>query len=116
MKRHHPAQYDYSLNQKVTTMFRESMERHGVLPKNPKTNKKFKEWLDGMGCHLCTIAESRRSLSMPVTDGHVSIWVVCDPIARKNKRGMNFHYKKYKFRVEIPYDLADKMLALGFIP
>lgn len=97
-------------------MFRESMERHGVLPKNPNTNKKFKMWLENMGCQLGHVVESRRGSYTLDTENHVGIWITCDPIGRKNKRGFAHPIKKYKFRVEIPYELVDKMLALGFIP
>lgn len=111
MKRLHPAECNYSLNQKLTSMLRESMERNKVLPKDPKRNKKFRDWVEKNGCKVGPILHQVRHVFR--LEGHVGVWIDCVP-AKKPL----WQRKKpaFKVHIDIPYEIADRMLTLGFGP
>lgn len=113
----HPAQKNYELNRKLATIMRESMERNKVLPKDPRRNKKFRDWLEKNGCKVGPI--SKRSILVFELAGFVGIWIECNPMNCSRKPPRKQWKKKeviYKVHIDIPNELADNMLALGFGP
>jgi hypothetical protein len=107
----HPAECNYSLNQKLSSMLKESMEKNKVLPKDPRRNKKFKDWVEKNGFKLGLIL--KRTFHVFRIEGHVGVWIECIP-----PKTPQWQRRKptYKVHIDIPYDLADRMLALGFGP
>lgn len=112
--------FNRDMTQRLAVMFHDSLEKNGVLPKDPKRNKKFRSWVENMGCHVGHVS-TRENYSF-TTEGHVGFWISCPPIS-KALPGRIFRTSKaykvtkaYKVRIEVPYELADRILTLGFMP
>lgn len=115
----HPLQDHKESIDKLSDIFRERMEKKGILPKNPFVrSKKIKEleaWLANMGgrLHLRLV---RASYGRLVYDTDSSKYF-CFRVRCQEFGGRKGHRRKpIFFLVEIPWDVADKVLMLGFVP
>ena len=110
--RFHPAQGDQNNLQKIAQIFRTSMERHEVLPVNPWKAKRLERWLARMGARFQPETHNYRSLTRVDTQNYVNFKVPC-PLYYKRIKGRR---EARWVRIEIPWELADKVLALGHLP
>lgn len=103
---------------KLSKVFHDAMERHGVLPKDPWRAKRLAEWLASMGARFHPGSFSRRDWGSPIdTHNFVNFRVRCPQIVRKGRICRIRGSRETRFvRIEIPWDLADKVLVLGDLP
>jgi len=111
--KYHPAQGNTELRNKISDAFRLRMEQKGVLPKNPWKAKRTEAWLAKMGARMKP-GSRRFDPYSGVNDcaNFLNFVVYCLPSKNKirHERGGQF------MRIEIPWDLADKILVLGHFP
>lgn len=111
--KYHPFQSDRKVLEQISKIFRETMTRKGILPKNPWKATRVHKWLAGMGCRMRPGCSHRRMMERPDTENYVNFEVACE---RSKTRIMGYR-NDYRFmRVEIPHDLADKIMVLGCLP
>lgn len=108
----HPLQHDQNALAKLSMIFREAMEKHEVLPKNPWRAKRLKSWLAKFGGRMEPESRHFRT-AHPVDCGQfVNFRVACPKVQNRIKG-----YREERWsRIEIPWELAEKVLALGFVP
>jgi hypothetical protein len=108
---HHPAQSNPDLLDKLQRAFQASMEKRGLIPKNPWKAKRVDAWLAKMGARMRPGSDWFRP-EKPDCKNYVNFNVDCiqSKMKIKGRRGWRF------MRIEIPWDLADKILTLGFLP
>lgn len=104
-------------DEKISEIFRSSMESKEILPKNPFVSsnkmKGLAEWVASMGgkCHKSLLAlgdaRTRRLERLP---GCTLIKVRCQQFRKGRKWVQMYVY------IEIPWELAEKALILGFVP
>jgi len=119
----HPVQTDQKTLEKLAAIFRESMEKHGVLPKNPWKAKRLETWLGKMGARFHPGSHNIRLYRVDAAN-FVNFKVDCPAVARKkDKFGRLKLPPRIRGRresrwvcVEIPWELADKVLTLGYLP
>ena len=119
----HPAQSDTQKIQTISDLFKESMDKKGIRPVNPWKAKRLKDWLDKMGARFQPETHNYRSLYRVDTQNYVNFKVHCES-PRPSGRGRRPRLiPKIKgrnelrwVRIEIPWDLADKILVLGHLP
>ena len=118
----HPLQMDPGKLRLVSDLFQMSMERSKVLPVNPWKAKRLERWLGKMGARFEPETHNYRSLNRVDTQNYLNFRVACPPpkaapgrvFARRPKiRG---RCELRWVRIEIPWDLADKVLTLGYLP
>jgi hypothetical protein len=111
--RFHPVQHDVRALGKIAEVFEVKMREKGILPKNPWKAKRSEAWLARMGARMKPGCR-RFDPHMGCVDcsNYVNFKVFCPP--SKNKiRGER---STFFMRVEIPWELADRVLALGYLP
>lgn len=104
----------------IAELFRKSMEKSRVLPVNPWKAKRLERWLSRMGAKFEPETHNYRSLIRVDTKNYVNFKVDCPPpkaspkkvFARKIKGRRELRW----VRIEIPWELADKILILGYLP
>ena len=109
----HPVQTNVKTIEKISSAFKKSMEDKGLLPKNPWRAKRVHEWLAKMGAKMSP-ASRRFDPHWGCVDcsRYVNFIVNCPP-SKNRVRGMRGgHF----MRLEIPWELADKILVLGYLP
>jgi len=114
----HPLQaHEESMN-KLSKIFHDAMERHGILPKDPWRAKRLGAWLKEMGSRFHPGSFSRRDWSCPIdTHNFVNFRVRCPQIVRKGRISRIRGSRETRFvHIEIPWELADKILVLGYLP
>jgi len=109
--RFHPAQSHPESLELLKKTFREAMEKRKILPKNPWKAKRVQTWLAKMGARMDPGSDWFRP-GQPDCKNYVNFQVDCNQskLKIKGRRGWRF------MRIEIPHDLADKILALGYLP
>lgn len=108
----HPFQHDRKALQKLSKIFQESLERRKILPVNPWKAKRAERWLADMGARMKPESKHFRSGSPLDCEKYVNFNVEC-PLCHKRIKG----YKEPRWmRIEIPWKLAEKTLALGYLP
>lgn len=119
----HPLQMDPGKLRLVSDLFQMSMERSKVLPVNPWKAKRLESWLGKMGARFEPETHNYRSLNRVDTQNYLNFRVACPPpkaaLGRKAYyfgRGIRRRCELRWVRIEIPWDLADKVLALGYLP
>lgn len=120
--RFHPVQTDTKSLERLSSIFRESMERHKVLPVNPWKAKRLERWLAGMGARFRPESHNYRLLYRVETSDYVNFKVQC-PSPKPSGRGrrprlipkINGRNEVRWVRIEIPWELADRILALGYM-
>lgn len=116
----HPLQHDIKALEKISEAFEKSMGDKGLLPKNPWRAKRVHEWLAKMGAKmspgvgLLPIASRRFDPNMGCVDcsRYVNFIVDCPPSKNRVRGTRGRHF----MRLEIPWELADKVLVLGYLP
>lgn len=117
--RFHPIQSDRKSLEKIADAFKTSMEKRGILPKNPWRAKRLQRWLAGMGARMEPGSMHLRNYDRPDTANFVNFTVDCPQIESKKKRlpPRIKGRREWRFvRIEIPWELADKILVLGYLP
>lgn len=114
----HPIQTNRESLDKLSAIFRASMEKRGILPKNPWKAKRLAAWLAKMGAKFHPGSHHYRFGKVDSAN-YVNFKVDCPRFEG---------YKPYKqpringyrggcyVHIEIPWELADKALMLGFVP
>lgn len=111
--KYHPFQSDREVLNKISGLFYEAMVKKGIMPKNPWKATRVHRWLAGMDCRMKPGSTHFRPLERPDYENFVSFEVPCHRSATRIKGRRD----EYRFmRVEIPYDLADKIMILGILP
>jgi len=110
--RFHPAQTSPEAMRKIVAAFQAAMEKRKILPKNPWKAKRAEAWLDKMGARMQPGDMGTSPWRRLENDKFFNFRIECPP-SKKRIRGRRGH--RY-MRVEIPHDLADKILALGYLP
>jgi hypothetical protein len=118
--RFHPVQHDVRALGKIAKIFRSKMNELDILPKDPWRAKKVEAWLARMGARMkpgsrhYDCFRGREDCS-----NFVNFKVTCHPRKYRVPSGSPHH--RYRLdepafmRVEIPWELADKVLALGYL-
>jgi len=112
--KYHPAQHNTELRNKISDAFRVRMEDKGVLPKNPWKCKKTEEWLARLGARMNPFSKYYRSSRPVETANFLNFIVECKPIKNKirTQGGIVVGPREcVSMRIEIPWDLADKILS-----
>ena len=104
--KHHPVQHNAELRNKISDAFRVRMETCGVLPKNPWKCKKTEEWLAKLGARMKPNSKYFRP-SQPVETANFLNFIVDCKWSKNKIRG---EIGTLSMRIEIPWDLADKVL------
>ena len=107
----------------LSESFRASMERSKVLPVNPWKAKRLERWLAKMGAKFEPETHNYRSLYRVDTQNYVNFKVEC-PSPRPSGKGrrprlhprIRGRNELRLVRIEIPWELADKILTLGYFP
>ena len=110
--RFHHAQHNQDALSKLSEALKDSMERRGILPKNPWKAKITTAWLSTIGARMKP--GSRRFdpyLGCVDCSKFVNFKVECPPSKVRFKCGANPF-----MRIEIPWELADRILVLGYLP
>ena len=112
----HYAQHDLIVLGKLATIFRESMLRRRILPTNPWKAKKVDAWLAKMGARMRPGGRHYDTFRGQVDCANfVNFKVECIQPKCRISGGMYKLGEPYFMRIEIPWELADKVLTLGFI-
>jgi hypothetical protein len=111
--RFHPVQTNAEALEKIALAFRYRMSLKGILPKNPWKAKRVHEWLARMGARMKP-GSFRFDPHMGCVDcaNYVNFKVFCPPSKNKIRGEKSLFF----MRVEIPWELADKVLTLGYLP
>jgi hypothetical protein len=113
----HPVQaHEESMN-KLSKIFHDAMERHGILPKDPWRAKRLEAWLAKMGAKFRPRDAHYASLKPLDTQNFVNFRVRCPQVVRKGTIARIRGSRAARFvHIEIPWELADKILVLGYLP
>jgi hypothetical protein len=112
--KYHPFQTNKEVLDKLSKVFREAMTKKGILPKNPWKAVRVRRWLEKMGGRMKPGSFHRQPvLERPDTLNFVNFEVPCE---RSNTRIMGYRNDHRFMRVEIPHELAEKIMLLGFLP
>jgi hypothetical protein len=116
--RFHPVQHNVVALEKIAEIFVVKMREKGILPKNPRKAKRVHEWLSKMGARMKPGSRHYDVFRGQVDcSNFVNFKVHCDPPKPRNPRSRRLVRGEVAFmRVEIPWDLADKILTLGYLP
>lgn len=119
MIKFHPVQTEPKTLEKLAEIFRESMERHGVLPKNPWKAKRLEAWLSKMGARFWPGSHHIRWSEVDCSK-YVNFKVYCPMLEPRNGGRLapkiNGYREERYVHIEIPWELADKVLVLGHLP
>jgi hypothetical protein len=109
----HPVQTNECALKKISKIFRECMDEKGVLPKNPWKCKRVHEWLAKMGARMKP-GSHRFDPDRGTQDcaRFLNFIVQCIPSKNRIRGSRGGHF----MRIEIPWDLADRILVLGYLP
>lgn len=118
--KYHPIQGDQEKLKKISELFKQSMDNKKVRPVNPWKAKRLETWLGKMGARFQPETFSYRPYRLD-TQNYVNFKVECHGprgsgriFARRRKiRGRD---EARWVRIEIPWELADKILVLGYLP
>jgi hypothetical protein len=123
--RYHPLQSDQASRDKLSAVFTEHMEKRGVLPKNPWKAKRLGTWLAKMGARFHPASTSFRPFDWDLDfTKFYRFEVECPSWSSgiRNARGP-LKVRRIKGRresrwvvIEIPWELADKILVFGCLP
>jgi hypothetical protein len=108
----HPAQTNMEALERLSQSFRLSMKKKNILPVNPWKAKKTEAWLAKMGARMQPGCRRFDPYYGKQDKNFVNFKVFC-PTPKIRIRGEK---GGFFMRVEIPWDLADKILTLGFLP
>ena len=111
----HPLQTNAEALEKIAEVFQAKMREKGILPKNPWKAKRVDAWLASMGARMKPGNRHYDSWRGQVDcSNFVNFKVHCDT----PKRGSwsLLRAEAAFMRIEISHDLADKILALGYLP
>ena len=114
----HPMQGHKKSMDRLSEIFSEAMTKHGVLPKNPWKAKRLADWLGKMGARFHPGSHRIRCYSTDPAN-FVNFVVDCPPFVTKKGRlpPRVRGYREYRYVcLEIPWEMADRALALGFLP
>lgn len=121
----HPLQGKKESMDRLSEIFRDSMEKRGILPKNPWKAKRLADWLAKMGARFHPGSHHIRAYQVDSAN-FVNFKVDCPrsqfsrkitPWATKIvQRKINGRRESRFVCIEIPWDLADKVLTLGCLP
>lgn len=119
--RFHPVQADPEKLSLLSEVFRAGMERRKVLPVNPWKAKKLERWLAKMGSKFEPETFNYRSLYRVDTQNYVNFRVECPrpkaiPGIFRRRPKIRGRDEVRWVRIEIPWELADKVLVLGHLP
>lgn len=118
--RFHPIQGDDKALEKLRRAFKAAMEKRGILPKNPWRAKRLEAWLARMGAKMDPGSMHIRNYERPDTKNFVNFIVYCpQPNPKKGKQlppRIKGHRESRFMRIQIPWELADKVLVLGYLP
>jgi hypothetical protein len=112
----HPVQTSKESLNALSRLFRLKMRDCGVLPKNPFRAKKTRAWIEKIGCRMDVIHNPSWDCPLiyrwGLTDWErfVSFEVECKSTKKISGSRSNF------IRIDVPHDLADKVLLLGYLP
>jgi len=111
--RFHPVQHDVRALGKIAEIFQVKMREKGILPKNPWRAKRADAWLARMGARMKPGCR-RFDPHMGCVDcsNFVNFKVNCPPTKARVRGIRGGHF----MRVEIPWELADRILTLGYLP
>ncbi|NBT36390.1 MAG: hypothetical protein EBT03_12795, partial [Betaproteobacteria bacterium] len=98
--------------EKIAEIFETKMRERGILPKNPWKAKRTDAWLARMGARMKPGSMHESPWGRPDCANYVNFKVECphSDMRIRGRRGWRY------MRVEIPWELADKILALGYLP
>jgi hypothetical protein len=117
--RFHPVQHDVRALEKIALAFSDRMLLKGILPKNPWKAKRVHEWLARMGARMRPGDRHYDCFRGQVDcSNYVNFKVECIRPKWRVPGGLR-RYKEGEpafMRIEIPWELADKILALGYLP
>lgn len=117
----HPIQTNKESLDKLSEIFQASMEKRGILPKNPWKAKRLADWLAKMGGRFHPGSHYVRTYKVDAAN-FVNFMVDCPQPRSSARRGgwgppcINGRREPRFVHVEIPWDVADKALMLGFVP
>ena len=116
--RFHPVQTNTEALGKIAEVFEVKMREKGILPKNPKRAKRVDAWLARMGARMRPGNRHYDCFRGQVDcSNFVNFKVYCDPPKPRNPRARRLVRGEVAFmRVEIPWELADRILTLGYLP
>lgn len=113
----HPLQTHQESIDMLSEIFHARMKMKEILP-NPfellsassKKMERLEEWLASMGgkCHDTPYIVLKAGCGM--------FKVRCSPPATRDATGLRRRWGKSYVYIEIPWDVADKVLTLGYIP
>lgn len=111
--RFHPVQTNVDALEKIAKIFRDKMDTLGILPKDPWRAKKAEAWLVKMGARMKP-GNRHYDVFRGIVDcsNFVNFKVSCPPAKTRIRGERGTHF----MRIEIPHDLADKVLTLGYLP
>lgn len=122
--RYHPLQSDQASREKIAAIFKEKMESRGILPKNPWKAKRLGDWLAKMGARFHPASNSFRPFGLEYAKFY-SFEVQCQSdkmvghgtcrVTNKSPRIRGRRESRWVV-IEIPWELADKILVLGCLP
>lgn len=115
----HPIQGDGEALKKLAAAFKHAMEKRGLLPKNPWRAKRLEAWLEGMGAKMDPGSMNVRNYERPDTNNFVNFLVHCpQPTVKKGRLPPRIKGRRESrfVRIQIPWELADKVLVLGYLP
>lgn len=118
MKFHH-AQHNLDALKKIGDIFQGKMLERGILPVNPWKAKRVHKWLASMGARMKPGSRHYDSYrGREDCSNFLNFKVECH---RRKERVKGFPpgYKMGEscfMRIEIPWELADKVLTLGYLP
>lgn len=111
--RFHHAQSNLKVLGRIAEVFKERMEQKGLLPRNPWRAKRVHDWLATMGARMKP--GSRRfdpDRGLVDCENFLNFQVSCPPAKTRIRGERGTHF----MRIEIPWELADKILVLGHLP
>lgn len=116
--RYHPFQADQEKLKVLSKAFEASMMKQGVLPKNPWRAKRLAAWLLKMGARFHPGSSHYRTYQLDSAN-YVNFGVNCPKFEGykpyKQPRIKGYRGRCY-VRIEIPWELADKIVILGYLP
>jgi hypothetical protein len=126
--RYHPLQGDQASRDRISAIFTENMKKRGILPKNPWKAKRLETWLAKMGARFHPASNSWRPFGLEYAEFY-SFEVECPPVNDRIVHTGNGRFRgpyapnRIKGRresrwvvIEIPWELADKILVFGCLP
>jgi hypothetical protein len=110
--KYHPAQSNPEAIRKIVEAFHKAMEKRKLLPKNPWRAKRTEAWLAKMGARMQPGDMGMSPWKRLENDKFFNFRIECPPSKTRirGRRGHRF------MRIEIPHELADRILVLGYLP